>query len=143
MNKNKVLNITLLISWMILIFVMSCFNAQESSSQSGFIVDILSKFVNINDIGIISVFVRKAAHFSEYIILGILALNCFKDYKIKNLVILSITFCILYAVTDEIHQTFVPGRAGLITDVIIDSCGSISGIIFYYFAKIRKVKYEK
>ena len=36
---------------------------------------------------------------------------------------------VLYAVSDEIHQTFVPGRAGQIRDVLIDSCGVLAGIL--------------
>ncbi|MFR1872919.1 MAG: VanZ family protein [Coprococcus sp.] len=35
----------------------------------------------------------------------------------------------LYAVTDEIHQLFVPGRSGQITDVILDSCGGLIGAV--------------
>jgi hypothetical protein len=35
---------------------------------------------------------------------------------------------VLYAVSDEIHQTFVPGRAGQLRDVLIDSCGVLAGI---------------
>jgi VanZ family protein len=36
---------------------------------------------------------------------------------------------VLYAVSDEIHQLFVPGRAGQIRDVLIDACGVFVGII--------------
>ena len=45
--------------------------------------------------------------------------------------------------TDEIHQLFVPGRSGQITDVILDSCGGLIGavlsaIILYLIRKRKK-----
>lgn len=51
----------------------------------------------------------------------------------RNLIIpaLSWAFCILYAASDEFHQLFVPGRAGLITDVCIDSAGALLGILLF------------
>ena len=38
-------------------------------------------------------------------------------------------FCILYAMSDEFHQLFVPGRSGEIRDICIDSLGALLGII--------------
>ena len=35
----------------------------------------------------------------------------------------------LYAATDEVHQLFVPGRAGLFTDVLIDATGAAIGLL--------------
>ena len=77
MNNKKIFNITILLLWMVLIFVMSSFNADSSNSQSGFIVNLLSRFVNINSVNTISFLVRKTAHFMEYFILGVLTINCF------------------------------------------------------------------
>jgi VanZ family protein len=39
------------------------------------------------------------------------------------------TFCILYASGDEFHQTFVDGRVGALSDVVLDSIGSIVGCV--------------
>ncbi len=36
---------------------------------------------------------------------------------------------VLYAITDEIHQTFVPGRSGRVTDVLIDAAGAAVGVL--------------
>ena len=88
MNNKKIFNITILLLWMVLIFVMSSFNADSSNSQSGFIVNLLSRFVNINSVNTISFLVRKTAHFMEYFILGVLTLNCFKDFYIKFIVLI-------------------------------------------------------
>jgi VanZ family protein len=51
-------------------------------------------------------------------------------------VVLSLIICILYSISDEIHQTFVPGRGGNIIDVLIDSTGSFIGIGLYL--KVRR-----
>lgn len=51
--------------------------------------------------------------------------------------------CILYAISDEVHQLFVPGRGGQVRDVIIDSAGAIAGILGYNgLSRIRSKKYN-
>lgn len=129
----KIINCLLLISWMIFIFVMSSYNASESSNQSGTIVTFLSNILNIDNIECLSLMIRKLAHFTEYFILGILMVNVLKDYKIKNIFIYSLIFCIIYACSDEMHQLFVPGRSGNALDVVIDSFGSLVGCSIYHF----------
>ena len=128
-NKNKI-NIMLVILWMILIFIMSSYNGDNSSNQSNFIVDIISNIFNINNIEILSLIIRKLAHFTEYFILGLLVYNMIHNLN-KNKY-LSIIICILYAISDEIHQIFVPGRNCHIIDILIDSIGSITGIYLLY-----------
>ena len=60
------------------------------------------------------------------------------DYTNKNVLILSILLCILYATTDEIHQIFINGRDGNIKDVLVDSIGIIIGCLIY-----KKIKENK
>ena len=73
------------------------------------------------------------AHFTIYATLGLSVFSMFKMLieKIKPVytVIISTLFCLLYAISDEIHQTFVPGRSGQISDVILDTSGALLGII--------------
>lgn len=128
----KRIDIILLILWMILIFIMSSFNAVESGNQSGSIVTFIGNILNISDVSLLSLIIRKLAHFTEYFILGILTINVFKDYKVNNILIYSLLFCIFYACTDEIHQLFVSGRSGNIIDVLIDSFGSLIGCTSYF-----------
>ena len=76
--------------------------------------------------------VRKTAHASEYFLLGILAsLSLFVWFKKNKIILLFAGFAIsvLYAISDEIHQMFVPGRAGMFTDVLIDAAGAMTGVI--------------
>ena len=136
MSKNKI-SLLLVILWMIFIFVMSSFDATSSSNQSNFIVDIITSIINIKDIGLLSLIIRKLAHFIEYFILGILVINFITRYDKK--IIIAILLCIIYATSDEIHQIFVPGRSCQIIDIMIDSLGSIMGIYLYKLI-IKKCK---
>ena len=129
----KRFNLILVIIWMTFIFAMSSFNSTESSSQSNFIVDIVSKILNIDNIELLSLIIRKLAHFTEYFILGLFVYNLIYGYNKKKYVALII--CILYAMSDEIHQLFVPGRSCQMLDVCIDSIGSMLGIYLLSFIK--------
>lgn len=44
---------------------------------------------------------------------------------------------VLYAATDEIHQTFVPGRSGRVTDVLIDAAGAAVGVLVMAWLRRR------
>ena len=85
--------------------------------------------------------VRKCAHLSLYLILGILVISLLREYMVINtkLVLLSLLICFLYACSDEIHQLFVPGRSGEVRDVSIDTLGAGLGVSFYYLV-FRKEK---
>ena len=63
----------------------------------------------------------------------------FHSYNKK--VYISIIICILYAISDEIHQIFVPGRSCQIFDMIVDCLGSITGIYLFYV--VNKFKFFK
>ena len=79
--------------------------------------------------------VRKSAHFCVYLILGLLVFNCFNFNK--KYILYSVIICLLYSISDEIHQIFVPGRSCEVFDVFIDTCGSFLGIISSYKYKSR------
>lgn len=82
--------------------------------------------------------VRKLAHVTIYFILGFLVYLYIKDLKIDNKIIISILICVLYATSDEIHQLFILGRSGEVKDVLIDTLGSVLGILFLKILKSNK-----
>ena len=131
--SKKYMSIILVIIWMSVIFIMSSFDGSVSSSQSNFIVDKLVNIFNIENTDIVSLIVRKLAHYMEYLILGVLMINMFSEFdiKINTKYIIAIIICIIYASSDEIHQIFIAGRCFAIRDILIDSMGSISGIYIY------------
>lgn len=70
-------------------------------------------------------FFKKTAHLVEYAILTVLIFRATKNIK------LSIILSILYAASDEFHQSFIPGREPRVRDVIIDATGSTIGVILW------------
>ena len=54
----------------------------------------------------------------------------------------ALAFCSIYAVTDELHQYFVPGRSCQVKDVMIDSSGALTGICLCMLAcfVLKKLK---
>lgn len=125
----------------ITIFALSADNADESNAKSDPVSEAfeLSLFENFDpDNPIVSfitqnavVIVRKTAHFCEYALLGsLLAATCLSFYKSNKLTfIISLISGVLYAVSDEIHQYFVPGRSCQISDMLLDSSGVLFGTV--------------
>lgn len=151
----RYINILLLILWMGIIFSFSQDTGEVSTKKSSHVIEtginIVMKLTanhyteeQIENFIVKSVYlVRKLAHLVEYFILGLLFINVIKDYTSislkKGLLILG--GCFLYALTDEGHQMFIPGRDGKIIDVLIDTFGSLLGIfVYYYFYRRRKIK---
>lgn len=75
--------------------------------------------------------IRKMAHFSIYTVIGILLMGLLCTYKIKNKwrIVITIVTGMLYAISDEFHQSFSPGRTPKITDVYIDTLGVFLGVL--------------
>ena len=135
----KIIKIILVIIWMVVIFCFSNEPATESSKRSdGIIKNTISRIINDDRPETIEKYtkpVRKTAHFCIYLILGLLVFNCFEIDK--KYILYAILICLLYSITDEIHQLFVPGRSGEVLDMFIDTAGATLGIISEYKVKSR------
>ena len=135
----KIIKTILWFAWLVLIFYLSNENGTQSSDLSNGILLHIANFFKISDVeSFVSTFgfiIRKGAHFSEYFILYILTIECFKEYKVNHLVLISILFCVLYASFDEFHQLFIDGRCGQFKDVLIDSSGSLCSLLFWHLIK--------
>ena len=79
---------------------------------------------------------RKLAHFSEYAIFALLLYGSFgmgKDFKwVRRRAVICAAIAAGYALTDELHQVFVPGRTASIKDSALDASGAIFGMIALY-----------
>ncbi len=75
------------------------------------------------DLGTWDLVLRKAAHLAEYAILGALLARATRSPLV------AVALAALYAVSDEVHQTFVDGRVGAPLDVAIDTLGAIAGVL--------------
>ena len=80
------------------------------------------------------------AHAIEYTLLGLTAGRAmiWKQPSNFRLIIIVFSLCCLYALSDEIHQIFVPGRIFQIQDLFSDATGIILGLSIYSFIQSRK-----
>jgi VanZ family protein len=77
----------------------------------------------------ISLFVRKAAHFTEFAMLGASLRLLFHALSLQRPVLIAWAAGTLYACTDELHQMFVDGRGAMWQDVCIDSAGVLTAVL--------------
>lgn len=161
MNVRRKVFLVLTILWMVLIFAFSARPAEVSSEDSrsiGLLIGELfipgfeeqsaeaqNKFAEKVDHP-----VRKAAHASEYAVLGLLTAGVYiaggaagagkvndkkkadtsskKRTPISRGILIPWVVTTAYAATDEMHQLFVPGRSGQVSDVLLDSAGAMAGL---------------
>ncbi len=135
----KILSWVAVFFWIGLIFYLSSQVAVQSSKISTGVTEIIieatEKFAPNSDLEVksFSRVVRKNAHYFLYLILGILVLNALKRSGINGYkcFALATAICVLYAVSDEVHQLYVAGRGALFEDVIIDGAGVAVGFLAY------------
>jgi VanZ family protein len=82
-------------------------------------------------------FQDKILHAGAYFIMGVLAWRSFKHLHNRSmtLALTSITFCSLYGISDEWHQSFVVGRSPDILDWVADTSGA--GLAVFLLNKLR------
>ena len=125
--KKKWVKWFLVLIWMTVIFKFSSQNGLQSNDNNRFIVDVL-KSIGINLDVIIGTMdnyiIRKLAHMSEYFILFLLIYNAiYEAIKLEKALIVALLITFIYAGSDEFHQSFIIGRAGMFKDVLIDTFG--------------------
>ena len=156
--KVNILRIILIILILCTFYVIFGFSSQDSKESGGLsekiTIFIAEKFNILKDkttqqteniINKMEKVIRKLAHFSIYTVVGILLMSFISTYKLKEgiRIIVSLVIGIIYAASDEIHQSFVPGRSPQITDVMIDTMGVLLGILLVMlclniFSKIKQ-----
>lgn len=125
---------------LITIFVLSAQNGEKSSSTSGFFTELIEAIFGqpANE-----AIVRTLAHFCEFASLGFLMCNFLFALKDKLKPFSSILFSVLYAISDEIHQYFVPERACQLSDFAVDSAGIVLGVTVFCILNTIIIKYKK
>lgn len=122
-----------------IIFWFSSENGDDSKEVSEnllmLIIEYLGNIVSHNVL-------RKIAHFTEYAALGFCMSGAIHFTFNKNRFYIPLIPCVLYAVSDEIHQYFVPERACRIFDVFVDSCGSLTGILIFLLIALSVNKHQ-
>ncbi len=157
--KNKItitfiLTIPALFCFGMIFFLSSQDNIQTNDLSQSFtkkIAEILFKNFSSMSIDVqqiiiseLNLFIRKAAHFSIYMLMSIFIYAEIVFWTKKYLLSIASTvgICIILAAMDEFHQSLVPGRTPLSKDVIIDCCGALIGA-FICFAIISIISFIK
>lgn len=168
MKKNTWFSIYVILTilWIGVIFAFSLQDGEESGALSGGIVAWFIEAFHVDALMEPETFhflVRKAAHFTEYAILGVLMsltwyngacasiapAGCDRRHASANgtstrrrfllLGTAALLCCVLVASCDETIQLFVGGRAGQVADVLLDSTGAAAGIaVMAALSRIRK-----
>ena len=157
-NKNIIIYILLTIGCVVTIFWLSSQERAVSSVNSlkilTSVMEFLGKVFNFSvtkqQIRSMHNLFRKAAHFSVYAVLAVFS------YKTFRLIVgekkrgfgITLIFCVLMAIFDELHQLFVPGRSAEVRDVIIDTLGACFGLAVVWLSNtglkiIRKLTNKK
>ena len=112
-------------------FVLLASSASFSASNTSRIIRplLLWLFPDISEgsLDYVHFLIRKAAHFSEYALLALLAARAFRTSQKERLrrlwwlAAFALVACV--ALTDEFHQSFLPSRTGTIYDSLLDMTG--------------------
>ncbi len=162
MNKKIIISLSIIvivIAWCVTIFKFSAMSSEASNNKSkGVTEQLISKVLDAtNEAGLtsshpddeklakaaslINAPLRKVAHATVYFVLAIILLILgrviFGGRKYLLTCAATILLCFFFAMTDEYHQTFVDGRTGQFSDVLIDAAGACVGTLLfssYYLA---------
>ena len=114
--------------WAGLIFILSSIPRLESGLEQDFLL-------------------RKLAHIFEYFVLTILLYSALSNHYIykkqkppphRQALLFVLLLAVFYALSDELHQTFVLGRSGNLRDVAIDSVGILAATLLLYWRRVFK-----
>ena len=120
--------------WTAGIFLHSAMPAAASNAESGGLLAVVQMILPWITHGVL----RKAAHFLEFAVLGILLTGTF--HGARNFTLAKpMLFAVLTAMTDETIQSFTPGRNCALSDVWLDAAGALTGaVLLWLIFKLRK-----
>lgn len=153
--KGKTIIIGLLcVAWLAVIFYNGTRQGEVSQKSSKEIVKVISRFINISPatmerasikFSTVNFYVRKNAHFFQYLILSILICSVARQLKLckSSEIFLVLFLLLLFPVADEFIQKYIPGRSSSILDIIIDFSGGILGMLVFSFTVRSRKRYLK
>lgn len=171
MSRRKLIIVSVIaaiaIAWCITIFKLSDMSSENSNGKSRGIVEqaIVKVLDATNEAGLtdshpddeklakaaklINAPLRKVVHATVYFVLALLLLIIsrviFGSKKYLPSCAVAVLLCSIFAMTDEYHQTFVDGRTGQFSDVLIDTVGACIGVLLfssYYYVYILGIKHQ-
>lgn len=146
-NIKNIIPWLLVILWIGVIFSFSSDPAEVSQGKSQIIFEKVEPVVVkiADEIGVSPIskdelhfYVRKNAHAFNYFVLTVLGFIAFRSLELTKMKCL-IGSCLLsteFAMLDEFYQTFIPGRSGQVSDVLVDCLGIVIGVFVILIAKM-------
>jgi VanZ family protein len=132
-----------LIIWLVFISFASSneFSADNTSRVIGPLLQWLFPNITQESLRLAHLLVRKAAHVTEYAVLGWLTARAFtgssREFLRQRWFLTSLMLVVLFALLDEYHQSFVPSRTGTLYDSGIDVIGGFIGLIGFAYFSLR------
>jgi VanZ family protein len=134
--KTKIKNWLPVCTWACLIFFFSTdtFSSANTAQLFGFLSSWLFPEIPTEEIAPFHGIMRKLGHWTEYFILAVLTMRALRketgsNWELRHAVH-TLIFILIYALSDELHQVFVPSRTASFGDVMIDVLGGICGILW-------------
>jgi len=149
-NRRTVVLGIVAVGIMIFIFFMSSLAWDDSDALSIQFVKLMDVFVSqISAMtgmtpdgarALLDLLLRKAAHFTEFAVMGgfVAAMLYSARVRLRKGFAVAILCCLLYAISDELHQYFISERTAALLDVGIDSLGALIGIGLITLIKRRR-----
>lgn len=139
----KLLPIAIVCLWLLIMFSLS--TSIGGADNTEYVLEaslrklsmVLPLNVSSYTVGFLNVILRKSAHFTEYaILMGLGYWLSTRSLHLKSIpgLLVTLTFVVILALSDEFHQSFVPGRTPLFTDALIDTSGAVvSAMLLWWF----------
>ena len=138
--------------WLVVIYLFSAqTGAQSGDLRRGLTRQLLSWLVpncealeaelQAEKLAAFGLFIRKCAHFTEFAVLGGLTFNALARWQARTgwqQAVWAALGGLLVAISDEIHQAFVPNRGPAVTDVLIDFSGVLCGVLLLWWIFKRR-----
>ncbi len=134
--KTRIKNWLPVCAWACLIFVFSTdhFSSANTAQLFGSLSSWLFPEIPTEEIAPVHGLMRKLGHWTEYFVLAVLMMRALRKETGKNLELRhaahALIFILIYALSDELHQVFVPSRTASLGNVMIDVLGGICGILW-------------
>ena len=127
--------------WATVIFLFSTehFAAPQSSRILGPLLRSVFPGISADQVSLVQFVIRKLAHWSEYFILAVLLYRAWYAQNSGGSSVrpaeLTMVFALVWAISDEFHQSLVPSRTGSRVDVLIDGFGALCGTFWMYLRR--------
>jgi VanZ family protein len=141
-NKRSKIFFILSIIMTLIIWINSFLPADLSGAQSGWVVGMVQSILDLFNIEValdtLSLWVRKLAHFTEFMVLGILWFFTIHEHhnNLKKSIVSVLIIAVLTATLDETIQLFSIGRAFAVLDIGIDTLGALFGLCLCFLFTI-------